>query len=435
MANGAPEQPAAAKEEPAAVKEEPAASQVAVKVEEGVPAAGVRAEPAGQAEPQATGAGAASAPAAAPAAAAAPVTAGAAPAPAGAAQAAGPAAAAAPAPAPTAGEAGTAAAVPAPAAAVAAGAGEAGPAGEGGEEGDEDDDSSQALSISALSAARKAAKEGDQQPLSDAKRRMRCGAFVDPPQAARLVSCGALRRQHPVLGRRCSVWCSCSCRVAGGWDGATATTSRTSPASSCLQDAHAFVALRLSTHSRFSRLTHSPGVPPAALPRRNQVGRSTFVFTDAHMQRLNGILQQFQGTHNFHNFTVGMSAFKWVPARPPACLPACLPIAQELLLLSIDKLSVEYYRGASAGMAFEMVTLRVQVGVPVKGGGWTDLSCRAVNMGSTMQSPDLAHAPPPGPRPCRQPSWTTCWQTAPSRWSSSPGATPHAVSLSHAHQA
>ena len=34
---------------------------------------------------------------------------------------------------------------------------------------------------------------------------------------------------------------------------------------------------------------------------------SSFVFDDAAQQRLTGILGQYKGTHNFHNFTVRMS--------------------------------------------------------------------------------------------------------------------------------
>eukprot|EP00877_Chromochloris_zofingiensis_P006784 jgi/Chrzof1/2359/Cz11g12070.t1 len=44
-----------------------------------------------------------------------------------------------------------------------------------------------------------------------------------------------------------------------------------------------------------------------------EVAGNTFVFTEQHQQQLNAILQQYVGTHNFHNFTVRMD-----PSRPEA---------------------------------------------------------------------------------------------------------------------
>lgn len=41
---------------------------------------------------------------------------------------------------------------------------------------------------------------------------------------------------------------------------------------------------------------------------RAEAASSSYEFTEEERQRLNGILKQYCGTHNFHNYTVGVSA-------------------------------------------------------------------------------------------------------------------------------
>lgn len=53
---------------------------------------------------------------------------------------------------------------------------------------------------------------------------------------------------------------------------------------------------------------------PPCLLCRDQLASSTFTFKEEHRERLNAILSQYQGTHNFHNFTVKVD-----PARCVLC--------------------------------------------------------------------------------------------------------------------
>lgn len=52
----------------------------------------------------------------------------------------------------------------------------------------------------------------------------------------------------------------------------------------------------------------APGDAPSLAPDANQPPPSSFVFDEAATQRLTTILQQYEGTHNFHNFTVKLEA-------------------------------------------------------------------------------------------------------------------------------
>lgn len=52
----------------------------------------------------------------------------------------------------------------------------------------------------------------------------------------------------------------------------------------------------------------APGDAPSPAPDANQPPSSSFVFDEAATRRLTAILRQYEGTHNFHNFTVKLEA-------------------------------------------------------------------------------------------------------------------------------
>ena len=52
----------------------------------------------------------------------------------------------------------------------------------------------------------------------------------------------------------------------------------------------------------------APGDPQSPVPDATQPPPSSFVFDEAATRRLTAILRQYEGTHNFHNFTVKLEA-------------------------------------------------------------------------------------------------------------------------------
>lgn len=52
----------------------------------------------------------------------------------------------------------------------------------------------------------------------------------------------------------------------------------------------------------------APGDPTGPAPDTDQPSNSAFVFGEADVDRLSSILKQYEGTHNFHNFTVRLEA-------------------------------------------------------------------------------------------------------------------------------
>ena len=52
----------------------------------------------------------------------------------------------------------------------------------------------------------------------------------------------------------------------------------------------------------------APGDPKGPAPDTDQPCNSEFEFSEAEMERLSSILKQYEGTHNFHNFTVRLES-------------------------------------------------------------------------------------------------------------------------------
>lgn len=67
-----------------------------------------------------------------------------------------------------------------------------------------------------------------------------------------------------------------------------------------------------AVHDELASTSSVAGEEIHRLQREVEASRQRFVFGDAQLQRLNALLAHYEGTHNFHNFTVGFFCFGWL---------------------------------------------------------------------------------------------------------------------------